>query len=187
MHWTCDAVRRVLQPQPKWSGMVCTLSPGRISANFPKFGEMSVEVIMWLWSHMPIHNLRSYSNTSYMYDMNMGCSLKSSTAQSKRSGMVCTLSSGRILATFHKSGEMSVVVMVWLWRINAYLQLIQMRESQVKSVCNILWFARRRHIKQPDQLTMDDLKDGLEFPCICKTDLQQQAKGLCNVHIRHFW
>jgi hypothetical protein len=31
-------------------------------------------------NHMPIHNLRRCSNTSYMYDMDMGCSLKGSTA-----------------------------------------------------------------------------------------------------------
>jgi hypothetical protein len=31
-------------------------------------------------SHMPIHNLRRCSNISYMYDIDMGCSVKDSTA-----------------------------------------------------------------------------------------------------------
>ncbi len=83
MTWTWDAVWKVLQPQPKQSGMVCTLASGWISANFPKSGEASVVVTGWMWSHMPIHNLRRCSNTSYMYDMDMGCSLKGSTASTK--------------------------------------------------------------------------------------------------------
>jgi hypothetical protein len=32
---------------------------------------------------MPIHNLRRHSNLSYMYDMDMGCSLKGSTVSIK--------------------------------------------------------------------------------------------------------
>jgi hypothetical protein len=83
MAWIRDAVWKVLQPQPNCSGMVCTLGLGRISANSHKSGEASVVVTVWVWSHMPIHNLRMCSNTSYMYDMDMGCSLKASTASIK--------------------------------------------------------------------------------------------------------
>jgi hypothetical protein len=36
---------------------------------------------------MPIHNLRRCSNTSYMYDIDMGCSLKVSTASTKVHGL----------------------------------------------------------------------------------------------------
>ncbi len=61
---------------------------------------------------MPIHNLRMCSNTSYMYHMDMGCSLKVLQPQLMHSGMVCTLASGRISANFQKSGEVSVVVMM---------------------------------------------------------------------------
>jgi hypothetical protein len=32
---------------------------------------------------------------------------------------------------------------------------------------------------------MDELKDGLQLARIRKADLQQQAKGLCKVHLRH--
>ncbi len=83
MTWTWDAVWKVLQPQPKRSGMVCTLASGRISANFPTSGEASVVVMVWVWRYMPIHNLRRCSNTSYRYDIDMGCSLKGSTASAK--------------------------------------------------------------------------------------------------------
>ncbi len=31
---------------------------------------------------------------------------------------------------------------------------------------------------------MDKLKDGLQFACIRKADLRNQAKGLCKVHLR---
>ncbi len=80
MTWTWDAVWKVLQTQWKRSGLVCTLASGRISANFPKSREASVVVTVWVWGHMPIHILRRCSNTSHMYDMDMGCSLKGSTA-----------------------------------------------------------------------------------------------------------
>jgi hypothetical protein len=47
-------------------------------------------------SHMPIHSLRRCSNTAYRYVIDMECSLKGSTAPIKGSGMVYTLTSGRI-------------------------------------------------------------------------------------------
>ncbi len=163
--------------------MVCTLASGRISANSHKSGEVSVVVMVWMWSHMPIHNLRRCSTTSYMYHMDVGCSLRGfyslnqsvvawfadlhqvgfhptpitlgkclwwyqceceaiwSTTwegaqtphvcitwmwdaawkvlqpQPKHSGMVCTLASGKISANSHKSGKVSVVVMVLVWSL----------------------------------------------------------------------
>ncbi len=81
--WKCDAVWKVLKPQPKHSGIVSPLASGRISANFPKFREASPLLTVLVWSHMPIHNLRRHSNTSYMYKMDMRCSLKGSTASIK--------------------------------------------------------------------------------------------------------
>ena len=75
-----DAVWKVLQPQPLRSGMVCTLASPILSANSPKSGEMYVIITEWVCSHMPIPNSRRWSNTSYLYDMNVGCSLKGSTA-----------------------------------------------------------------------------------------------------------
>ncbi len=83
MKWIWDAVWKVLQPQSKCSGMVSTLASGRISANFSKSGEASVVVTVWVSSHMPINNLWRCSNTSYMYDMDMGCILKGFTASAK--------------------------------------------------------------------------------------------------------
>ncbi len=63
--------------------MVCTLASGGSSANSQKYGKTSVVVMVWLWSHMPIHSLRRCSNISYMYDIDMGCSLKGFTASAK--------------------------------------------------------------------------------------------------------
>ncbi len=53
----------------------------------------------------------------------------------------------------------------------------------MKNMGNILCFAWRQHIEHPDLLTMDKLKDGLQFACICKADLRKQAKGLRKVHL----
>jgi hypothetical protein len=61
---------------------------------------------------------------------------------------------------------------------------MQMREGKAKNVGNILRFTWRQHIEQPDQLTMDKLKDGLQFACIRKANIRQQVKGLCKVHLR---
>ncbi len=83
MTWAWDMLCMALQPQPKYNGMVCTLASGRFSANSPKYGEMYVVVSILVGCNMPIHYLRKYSNNSYMYDMNMGCSLHGSTASIK--------------------------------------------------------------------------------------------------------
>jgi hypothetical protein len=64
-----------------------------------------------------------------------------------------------------------------------YLQLIRLKEGKAKNVGNILRFARQKHIKQPDKLTMDELKEGLQLARICKANLRKQAKGLRKVHL----
>jgi hypothetical protein len=48
-------------------------------------------------------------------------------------------------------------------QIHAYLQLIMMKEGKVKNTSNILQFAWWQHIKQPNQLTMEELKNVLQF------------------------
>jgi hypothetical protein len=73
---------------------------------------------------------------------------------------------------------------MWYDRIHAYLQLIRLQEGKAKNVGNILRFAQQQHIPHPEQLTMNELKDGLQFAHICKADLRKQAKGLHKVHLR---
>ncbi len=63
-------------------------------------------------------------------------------------------------------------------RIHAYLQLIRMKEGKTRNTGNILRFACRQHINAPEELTLDELKDGLQFDRIRKADLRKQAKGL---------
>jgi hypothetical protein len=69
-------------------------------------------------------------------------------------------------------------------RIHVYLQLIRLKAGKAKNVGNTLRFARRQHIKQPDKLTMDELKDGLQLARIRKANLRKQAKDLRKVHLR---
>jgi hypothetical protein len=59
-----------------------------------------------------------------------------------------------------------------------------MKEGKTKNTANILRFACRQHIKAPEKLTLDELKDGLQFAQIRKDDLRRQAKGLQRVHLR---
>ncbi len=57
----------------------------------------------------------------------------------------------------------SPTVQMWYDRIHAYLQLIRMKEGKTKNTGNILRFARRQHIDAPEELSLEELKDGLQF------------------------
>jgi hypothetical protein len=82
--------------------------------------------------------------------------------------------------------DFSPIIQMWYDQIHAYLQLICLQEGKVKNMGNVLRFAWRQHIEHPNLLTMDELKDGLQFARIRKADLRKQAKGLCNVNLRDF-
>jgi uncharacterized cysteine cluster protein YcgN (CxxCxxCC family) len=73
---------------------------------------------------------------------------------------------------------------MWYNRIHAYLQLIRLKEGNASNAGNIVRFAKRKHIKQLKKLTMEELKDGLQFCQIRKAELWKQAKGLRKVHLR---
>ena len=81
--------------------------------------------------------------------------------------------------------DFSPTIQMWCDRIHTYLQLIRLQEGKAKNVGDILCFTRRQHIPQPEQLTMDELKDGLQLAHIRKADLRKQAKGLRKVHLRN--
>jgi hypothetical protein len=104
------AVWKVLQPQPLQSGMVCTLTSPRLSANSPKYGETSVVVTEWMCIHMSVHNSWMCSITSYRYDMDVMCSLKGSTVSTiaKWYGLHTYIT--WLLANSLKSGER-----LWWW------------------------------------------------------------------------
>jgi hypothetical protein len=72
---------------------------------------------------------------------------------------------------------------MWYNRIHAYLQLIHMKEGETRNTGNILRFTWQQHIDKPDELIMEELKDGLQFARIQKADLRKQAKGLRKVHL----
>jgi hypothetical protein len=78
----------------------------------------------------------------------------------------------------------SPTIQMWYNRIHAYLQLIRLKEGNASNAGNIVRFAKWKHIKQPEKLTMEELKDGLQFCQIRKAELQKQAKGLRKVHLR---
>jgi hypothetical protein len=80
--------------------------------------------------------------------------------------------------------DFSPTIQMWYDQIHAYLQLIHLQEGKVKNMGNVLRFARWQHIEHPNLLTMDELKDSLQFACIRKADLRKQAKGLRKVHLR---
>jgi hypothetical protein len=55
----------------------------------------------------------------------------------------------------------SPTIQMWYERIHAYLQLIRLKEGNAKNISNILQFTQWQHIERPEQLTMEELKDGL--------------------------
>ncbi len=76
-------------------------------------------------------------------------------------------------------------IQMWYDRIHAYLQLIRMKEGKTSNSGNILRFTCRQHIANPDNLTMEELQDGLRFARIRRSELRKQAKGLQKVHLRN--
>jgi hypothetical protein len=81
-------------------------------------------------------------------------------------------------------GNFSPMIKMWYDRIHAYLQLIRMKEGKTKNTANILCFAWRQHINNPEGLTMEELKDGLQYARIRQADLRKQTKGLQKTHLR---
>jgi hypothetical protein len=63
----------------------------------------------------------------------------------------------------HPDSSYSPTVQMWYDRIHAYLQLICMKEGKIKNVGNIIQFAGCTNIKDPDKLTMEELKDSLRY------------------------
>ena len=79
----------------------------------------------------------------------------------------------------HLESDLSLTIQMWYDRIHAYLQLIRMKEGHTRNAGggNILQFACRQRIKHPEALTMEELKDGLQFACIRKAELRKQSKN----------
>ncbi len=61
------------------------------------------------------------------------------------------------------ANNFSSTIQMWYDRIHAYLQLIRMKEGKTSNTGNILQFAQCQHINSPEGLTMEELKDGLQY------------------------
>jgi hypothetical protein len=59
--------------------------------------------------------------------------------------------------------DFSPTIQMWYNCIHAYLQLIRLKEGKARNMGNTLRFARRQHFEQPNQLMMDELKDGIQL------------------------
>jgi hypothetical protein len=83
---------------------------------------------------------------------------------------------------FRPESDSSLTVQMWYNRIHPYLQLKRMKEGKTKNTGKFLRFTQGQHINAPEELTLDELKDGLQFAHIRKADLCKQAKGLWWLH-----
>ncbi len=59
--------------------------------------------------------------------------------------------------------NISPTMQMWYDRIHAYLQLIRMKEGKTNNARNIFQLARRQHIDRLEELTMEELQDGLQL------------------------
>ncbi len=80
--------------------------------------------------------------------------------------------------------DFSPAIQMWYERIHAYFQLIRLREGKVSNAGNIVRFTKRKHIKWPEELTMEELNNRLQFCRIQKAELRKQAKGLRKIHLQ---
>jgi hypothetical protein len=60
-------------------------------------------------------------------------------------------------------GNYSPTIQMWYDRIHAYLQLIRLEEGKAKNIGNIMIFTKRTHIEQPETLSLEELRDGLQL------------------------
>ncbi len=72
----------------------------------------------------------------------------------------------------------SPAIQMWYNRIHAYLQLTRLGGGKASNTGKMVRIAKQKHIKRPEELTMEELKDGLQFCQIQKAELRKQAKGL---------
>ena len=63
--------------------------------------------------------------------------------------------------------------------------MIQIKDGKGKytGVSHSMYFAKRKGIKNPNQLTLEQLRDGLNFSWIRDMALRKSAKGLRKVHL----
>jgi hypothetical protein len=83
----------------------------------------------------------------------------------------------------HPGNDYSPTIQMWYNRIHVYLQLIRRKEGKTNNNGNVLRFAWRQHIAKPEELTMEEYSDGLQFVRIRKAKLLKQTKGLRKVHL----
>ncbi len=56
--------------------------------------------------------------------------------------------------------DFSPTIQMWYDRKHTYLQLIRLKERKASNAGNIVRFAKQKHIERPEELTMEELKDG---------------------------
>ena len=81
----------------------------------------------------------------------------------------------------------SPVIKHWYDRIHAYMDLLKLKQGTHKYMNkeNVRRNARRRDIKNPASLTVEEIQDALRYCRIRASDLRKQAKSLRKAHLRN--
>ena len=85
------------------------------------------------------------------------------------------------------AAEYSPALQHWYDRIHAYMDLLKLKQGTHKYMNkgNVRRNAKRRYIKNPACLTVEEIQDALWYCRIRASDLRKQAKSLRKAHLRN--
>ena len=85
------------------------------------------------------------------------------------------------------AAEYSPVIQHWYERTHTYMDLLKLKQGTHKYMNkgNVRRNAKRRDIKNPASLTVEEIQDALRYCRIRVSDLRKQAKSLRKVHLRN--
>ena len=85
------------------------------------------------------------------------------------------------------AAEYSPALQHWYDRIHAYMDLLKLKQGTHKYMNkgNVRRNAKRRYIKHPACLTVEEIQDALRYCRIRANDLRKQAKSLRKAHLRN--
>ena len=85
------------------------------------------------------------------------------------------------------AAEFSPTIQHWYDRIHAYMDLLKLKQGTQKYMNkgNVRRNARRRNIKNPANLTVEEIQDALRYCRIRASDLRRQAKSLRKADLRN--
>ena len=80
--------------------------------------------------------------------------------------------------------DFSPTIQMWYDRIHVYQQLIKLKLGKSSKARNLFRFARNNNIPSPENLSLEELEDGLQLARLRKAGLKKSAGELRKNHLR---